>query len=196
MSLHDHSSIGITIETSDFDCLHRELPVACTLACRKWTMTKNRFSQLVISRQSWRKIIQRCKNCPRHASMSSSLLCCAFCSRTSRPSWPRAVAPFFRTKDPRVALRTDKFFNRALHKLAGVQDKDLSAYLNRKATAWYRRFPPFHSPDHINDTKKARDAEGPEEEDAGDAEDADVTVSRPMLSDDEDEDESDGGGEE
>ena len=41
--------------------------------------------------------------------------------------------------------------------------------------------PGAHSPDRIDDTKKARDAEGPEEEDAGDADDADV--SRPMLSD-------------
>ena len=59
---------------------------------------------------------------------------------------------------------TDKFFNKALHTLAGVQDKDLKAYLNHKATAWYRGFLPVHSPDSINDTKKARDAEGPEEE--------------------------------
>ena len=69
-----------------------------------------------------------------------------------------------------------------------------SVYLNRKATVWYLRFLPVHSPDSIDDTKKARDAEGPKEEDAGYADDADV--SRPMLLDDEDEDESDGGGEE
>ena len=105
-----------------------------------------------------------------------------------------AVAPYFRTKDPRVASRTDKFFNKALHSLAGVEDKDLSAYPNCKATAWYRRFLPVHSPDRIDDTKRARDSEGPEEENAGDADDADVW--RPMLSDDEDEDESEGGGEE
>ena len=108
-----------------------------------------------------------------------------------------AVAPFFRTKDPRVVSRSNKFFNKALHTIAGVEDKDLSVYLNCKATAWYLRFPPVHSPDHIDDTKKARVAEGPEEEDAGDADDADI--SRPMLSDNEDEDhedESDGGGEE
>ena len=63
-----------------------------------------------------------------------------------------------------------------------------------KATAWYLLFPPVHSPDHINDAKKARDAEGPAEEDASDADDTDV--SSPMLSDEEDEDEFDGGGEE
>ena len=104
-----------------------------------------------------------------------------------------AVAPFFGTNDPSVASRTDKFFNKALHTLAGVQDKDFSAYLNHKATAWYLRFPPVHFPDRIDDTKNARDAEGPEEEDAGDADDADI--SRPTLPDGEDEDESDGGGE-
>ena len=103
-----------------------------------------------------------------------------------------AVALFFRTKDTRVASRTDKFFDKAFHTLVGVQDKEVSAYLNRKATVWNRRFPRVHSPDHIDDTKEARDAEGPKEEDAGNADDADV--SRPMLFDDEDENESDGRG--
>ena len=95
-----------------------------------------------------------------------------------------AVAPFFRTKDQRVASRTNKFFDKSPHTLAVVQDKDLSVYLNRKATAWYVRFPPVHGQDRINDTKKVRDAEGPEEEDASDVDDA---AYRAPLSDDEDE---------
>ena len=33
-----------------------------------------------------------------------------------------AVAPFFRSKDPRVASRTDKFFAKALDTLADVYD--------------------------------------------------------------------------
>ena len=68
-----------------------------------------------------------------------SLMGC--CSR--RPPQRRtSVAPFFRTKDQRVQTRTDKFFNKALKTLAGVNDTELSVYLNCKATAWYRRFPP------------------------------------------------------
>ena len=66
-----------------------------------------------------------------------------------------SIAPFFRTKDERVQRRTVKFFNKALKTLAGVNDTELSVYLNRKATAWYRRFPPMHSPDCAEDTKKA-----------------------------------------
>ena len=60
-----------------------------------------------------------------------------------------SVAPFFRTKDERVQTRIDKIFNKALKtfKLAGVNDTELSVYLNCKAAAWYRRFPPMHSPD-------------------------------------------------
>ena len=138
------------------------------------------------------KIIQRFKNCSRHATseLQSPLLCLLLAYLTSFV----AAAPFFRTKDPRVALRAYKFVNKALHTLADVEDKDLSEYLNCKATAWYRRFPLLHSQDRIDDTKKARDAEGPEEpeQDASDTDDADAL--RPMLSDDEDE--SDGGGEE
>ena len=122
---------------------------------------------------------QRCKNCSRHApELQSPLLCLLLACLTSFV----AVAPFFRTKDPCVALRTDKFFNKALKILAGVEDKDLSAYLNRKATASDRLFPPVHSQDQNNATRKARDAEEPKEEDACDADDADI--SRPLLSDD------------
>ena len=73
-------------------------------------------------------------------------------------------------------------------------------YLNCKATAWYRRFLPAHSsfPHRIrvNDTKKARDAEGPEEEDAGDDDVDNAAVSRSILSYDEDENESYGRGKE
>ena len=39
--------------------------------------------------------------------------------------------------------------------MAGMKDTALSAYLHRKATAWYRdkRFPPIHSPDRVKDRK-------------------------------------------
>ena len=64
-----------------------------------------------------------------------------------------AVAPFFRAKDERVQTGTVKFFDKALSKLAGMKDTALSAYLHRKATAWYKRFPPIHSPDRAEDPK-------------------------------------------
>ena len=95
-----------------------------------------------------------------------------------------AVAPFFRTKDPRVASRTNTFFNKALDTLADVEDKDLNVYLKHKATAWCLRFPPIHSPDSINDTKEAKDHEGPEEADTSYM--GDAAGPRPMLSGDED----------
>ena len=78
---------------------------------------------------------------------------------------------------------TDKFFAKALDTLADVDDKNLSAYLHRVTTAWYRRFPPVHSPDHLDDTQKVKDNEGPEEADAGNVED--VAALRPILSEDE-----------
>ena len=61
-----------------------------------------------------------------------------------------AVAPFFRAKDERVQTGTVKLFDKALCKLAGMKDTALSAYLHRKATAWYKRFPPIHSQDRAN----------------------------------------------
>ena len=36
-----------------------------------------------------------------------------------------SVAPFFRTKDERIRTRNDKFFNKALKTLAGVNDTEL-----------------------------------------------------------------------
>ena len=68
-----------------------------------------------------------------------------------------AVAPFFRSKDPRVALRTDKFFAKALATLADVDDKNLSAYLHHKAMAWYVQFQPVHCTDQMDDTHKIKD---------------------------------------
>ena len=32
-----------------------------------------------------------------------------------------------------------------------MKDTALSAYLHRKATAWYKRFPPIHNPDRAKD---------------------------------------------
>ena len=177
---------------SDFDCLHRQFPIVCTCSFKQGYLTyctkRHRLQavkrpQIRSDAPGWRGHILKFDFCLSRyfvAYLTSFV----------------AIAPgaFFRrrTKDPRRFL-SDKFFKKALRTLAGVEDTDLSAYLNRKAAAWYLRFPPVHSPDRINDTNKARNAEGPEEEDAGDADEADVLL--PMLSDDEDEDEPDGSGE-
>ena len=47
------------------------------------------------------------------------------------------------------------FFKKALKTLAGVNNTELRVFLNRKATAWYLRLPPMHSPDRAEDNKKA-----------------------------------------
>ena len=108
------------------------------------------------------------------------------------------VAPFFRTKDERVRTRIDKFFNKALKTLAGVNDTELSVYLNCKATAWHRRFPPMHSQDRAKDTKKAAAtvASGDEQGEASSAsKNDDDAAARPMASgSDSSEDKSEGGG--
>ena len=92
----------------------------------------------------------------RNRNLGWKCLKCQLCpgtsSRTSRPSWPLLpsfeprVAPFFRAKD-KPQTGTVKLFDKALCKLAGMKDTALSAYLHRKATAWYKRFPPIHSPE-------------------------------------------------
>ena len=73
-----------------------------------------------------------------------------------------AVAPFFRAKvapfraKDKPQTGTVKFFqgfDKALCKLAGMKHTALSAYLHRKATAWYKRFPPVHSQDRAKDPK-------------------------------------------
>ena len=63
-----------------------------------------------------------------------------------------AVAPLFRAKD-KPQTGTVKFFDKALCKFAGMKDTALIAYLHRKATAWYKRFPPIYSPDSAKDPK-------------------------------------------
>ena len=54
----------------------------------------------------------------------------------------------------RVSSRTDHFFAKTLGTLADVDDKVLSVFLHRKVTAWYLLFPPVHSPDRMDDTKR------------------------------------------
>ena len=56
-----------------------------------------------------------------------------------------------------------------------MKDTALSAYLHRKATAWYKRFPPIHSPDRAEDPKTPQvdggDGAGGSPEDEEDFED-------------------------
>ena len=94
------------------------------------------------------------------------------------PLFRAKVAPLFRAKDERVQTGTVKFFEKALSKLAGMKDTALSAYLHRKATAWYKRFPPSHSPDRAKDPKTPQvdggDGAGGSSEDEEDVEDRPV----------------------
>ena len=92
------------------------------------------------------------------------------------------VAPFFWSKDPRVASRTDKFFSKALEHW--LMSTTRTSVRNRKATALYWRFPPVPSPDRMDDTKDVKDHEGPEGSDADNMED--LAASRSILSEDED----------
>ena len=62
-----------------------------------------------------------------------------------------SVAPFYRSLDPRVISRTDKFFAVGLATMANASDKDLSAYVHSRATGWYRRFRPVGSPDRADE---------------------------------------------
>ena len=72
-----------------------------------------------------------------------------------------AVAPFFRAKvAPFFGPRTNHRLGQSscltrpsANWLPGLKDTVLSAYLHRKATAWYKRFPPIHSPDRADDPK-------------------------------------------
>ena len=101
-----------------------------------------------------------------------------------------AIAPFFRSKDERVQTGTEKFFHKALNNLAGLDDTALSVYLNCKATAWYRQFPPVHSPDRTEDPKMPKVAGGNEE--GKQPEDEDDVAERPVASESS-EDEAEGG---
>ena len=89
------------------------------------------------------------------------------------------VAPFFRAKD-KSQTETVKFFDKALCKLADMNDTALSAYLHRKTTAWYKRFPPIHSLDLAKDPKtpqvKGGDGAG------GSPEDEEDVAERPVAS--------------
>ena len=107
------------------------------------------------------------------------------------PFFRAKVAPFFRAKD-KPQTGTVKFFDNALCKLAGMNDTALSAYLNSKAAAWYKRFPPIHSPDRAKDPKTPQldggDGAGGSPEDEDDVEERPV-ASESSESSDEAEDE-------
>ena len=101
-----------------------------------------------------------------------------------------AVAPFIRAKYERVQTGTVKFFDKAISKLAGMKDTALSVYLHRKATAWYKRFPPImiHSQDRAEDPKTPQvdggDGAGGSPEDEEDV--AELPVASKSSSDDAD----------
>ena len=60
--------------------------------------------------------------------------------------------------------------------MAGIKNTAHSAYLHCKATAWYKRFLPIHSPDRVEDPKTPQvgDGAGESPEDEEDVEDRPV----------------------
>ena len=81
-----------------------------------------------------------------------------------------SVAPCYRSLDLRVISRTDKFFAVGLATMTNASDKDLIAYVHRKATVWYRRFPPVRSPDRADEKDlRPRVKEGAEGQDGAEA---------------------------
>ena len=109
-----------------------------------------------------------------------------------------AVAPFFRAKGAPYFWAKDKpqtgtvnLFDKALCKLAGMKDTALSAYLHRKATAWFKRFPPIHSPDRAKDSKTPQVDGG--DGSGGSPEDEEDVAERPVASESSSDDADDEG---
>ena len=100
------------------------------------------------------------------------------------------VAPFFRAKD-KPQTGTVKFFDKALSKVAGMKDTTLIAYLHRKDTAWYKRFPPIHSPDRAEDPKTPMVDSG--DGAGGSPEDEEDVAERPVASESSSDDSDDEG---
>ena len=98
------------------------------------------------------------------------------------PFFRAKVAPSFRAKD-KPQTGTVKLFDKALCKLAGMKDTALSACLHRKATAWYKRFPPMgpiHSLDRAKDPKTPQVDGG--DGAGGSPEDEEDVAERPVAS--------------
>ena len=106
------------------------------------------------------------------------------------PFFRAKVAPFFRAKD-KPQTGTVKLFDEALCKLAGMKDTVLSAYLHCKATAWYKRFPPVHSPDRAEDPKTPQVDGG--DGAGGSPEDEEDVAERPVASESSSDDADDEG---
>ena len=83
-----------------------------------------------------------------------------------------SAVPFYRSLDPSVISRTNKFFAVCLATMADASDQDLSAYLPRRATRWYRRFFPVESPDCADENSEGlrpRIKEGAEGQEGADS---------------------------
>ena len=106
------------------------------------------------------------------------------------PFFRAKVVPFLRAKD-KPQTGTVKLFYKALCKLAGMKDTALSAYLHRKATAWYKRFPPIRSPDRAKDPKTPWVDGGDGAE--GSPEDEEDVAERPVASESSSDDADDEG---
>ena len=52
-----------------------------------------------------------------------------------------AFSPYYLQNDPRTAGVMDVYYNSALQAYAGIPYEDLHAYLTRRLTGWYKKFP-------------------------------------------------------
>ena len=118
---------------------------------------------------------QRCQLCPGTLSRISAPSCQL---RHSSGRKMPASAQGSTTYD-------DKFYAKALHDLADVDDKALRGYLLRKALAWYQRFPLMSSPDSIDEADLRVESA---EDKAGTGASRLSIDSRPALSDEDDDD--------
>ena len=108
---------------------------------------------------------------------------------TVAPFFWAKVAPFRAKEKPQTG--TVQFFDKAICELAGMKDTVLSAYLHRKATAWYKRFPPIHSLDRAKDPKTPQIDGG--DGAGGSPEDEEDVVERPVASESSSDDANDEG---
>ena len=90
-----------------------------------------------------------------------------------------SFAPFYRSLDPRVIARTDKYSAVSLAIISNARDNDLSAYVHCRATRWYRLFPPVGSPDRTNEKDlHSRVKEGADSAEGQEGADAEVLANR------------------
>ena len=120
-----------------------------------WTTSRRTSWILLVGPFPYRNLDPTCLKCQ---------VCQATSLRTPRPLYP--LLPSFGRRmltSPRGLTSSLSMPFTRNHTLASADDKALSMYLHSRATAWYLRFPPVHSPYHMDYTEKVvqKDPEDP-----------------------------------